>query len=45
MNASQLRYSEIVDPDSKHKFSIFNVSTVSEMLRNSPKDYFGSNGV
>jgi hypothetical protein len=45
MNASQLRYYEIVDSESKHKFGIFNVSTVSEMLRNTPKDYFGSNGV
>jgi hypothetical protein len=43
--ASQLRYPKIVHSGLKHKFFIFLQAEVSEMLRNTPKHHFGSNGV
>jgi hypothetical protein len=45
MDALQLRYPEIVNSDPKRKFCIFYVLKVSEMLWNTPKHHFGSNGV
>jgi hypothetical protein len=45
MDASQLWWLEIVHSNLKHNFSIFYVPKVSEMLRNTPKHHFGSNGV
>jgi hypothetical protein len=45
MDASQLWYPEIVHSGQKHKFSSFCMSIVSEVLRNTPKYYFGSDGV
>ena len=45
MDASQLLYPEIVHSCPKHKFCIFYVPKVSEMLWNTPKHHFGSNGV
>jgi hypothetical protein len=41
MQASQLWYPFKLE----HKFCIFNVLKVSEILRNTPKHHFGSNGV
>jgi hypothetical protein len=43
-DASQLRYLETVHSVPKHKFCIFYLSTVSEILRNTTKHHFGSNG-
>jgi hypothetical protein len=45
MDASQLWCLEIVHSNLQHKFSIFYVPKVSEMLCNTPKHHFGSNGV
>jgi hypothetical protein len=45
MDASQLWYPEIVHSRPKDEFCIFYVSKVSEMLRNTPKHHFGSNGL
>jgi hypothetical protein len=45
MDASQLRHPYTVYSGPKHKFSSFYLSKVSEMLRNTPKHHFGSNGV
>jgi hypothetical protein len=45
MHASQLWYPEIVHSGPKHEFFIFDASRVSEMLRNTPKHHFGSNGL
>jgi hypothetical protein len=45
MDASQLWYPEIVHSGPKHKFSSFYMSMDSEVLRNTPKYYFGSDGV
>jgi hypothetical protein len=45
MDASQLWCLEMVQSNLQHKFSIFYLSKVSEMLRNTPKHPFGSNGV
>jgi hypothetical protein len=44
MAASQLWYPEIVHSRPKYEFCTFYVSQVSEMLRNTPKYHFGSNG-
>jgi hypothetical protein len=45
MDASQLWCLELVRSNLQHKFSIFYMPKVSEMLRNTPKHHFGSNGV
>jgi hypothetical protein len=45
MNDLQLRYPEIVHSGPKHKFCIFNLPKISEMLCNTPKHHFGSNEV
>jgi hypothetical protein len=45
MDASQLWYPEIVHSGLKHEFFIIDVLSVSEMLRNTPKHHFGSNGL
>jgi hypothetical protein len=45
MDALKLRYPKTVHLDPKHKFCIFYVPKVSEMLWNNPKNHFGSNGV
>jgi hypothetical protein len=45
MDASQLWYPEIVYSSPLHEFFIFDVPRVSEMLRNTPKHHFGSNGL
>jgi hypothetical protein len=45
MDALQLRYPEIVHSGPKRKFCIFYVLKVSQMLWNTPKHHFGSNGV
>jgi glycopeptide antibiotics resistance protein len=45
MDALQLRYPEIVHSGPKRKFCIFYVLKVSEMLWNTLKHHFGSNGV
>jgi hypothetical protein len=45
MDASLLWYPEIVHLGPKHKFSTYYMAKVSEVLRNTPKHYFGSNGV
>jgi hypothetical protein len=45
MDASQLWYPEIVHSSPLHEFFIFDVPRVSEMLRNTPKLHFGSNGL
>jgi hypothetical protein len=45
MDASQLWYPEIVHSGPKYEFCTFCVSKVSEMLRNTPKHHFGSNGL
>jgi hypothetical protein len=43
MDASQLWYPEIVHSSSTYEFFIFDVSRVSEMLRNTSKHHFGTN--
>jgi hypothetical protein len=43
--SSQLWCLEIMHSNLQHKFSIFYVLKVSEMLCNTPKHHFGSNGV
>jgi hypothetical protein len=45
MDASQLWYPEIVYSCLLHEFFIFDVLRVSEMLGNTPKHHFGSNGL
>jgi hypothetical protein len=45
MDASQVWCLEIVHSNLHHKFSIFYVPKVSEVLYNTPKHRFGSNGV
>jgi hypothetical protein len=45
MDASQLWHPEIVHSGPKHEFFIFDVPRVSEMLRNTLKHHFGSNGL
>jgi hypothetical protein len=45
MNASQLRYPEIVIQCRNTSFASYYPSKVSEMLRNTRKHHFGSNGV
>jgi hypothetical protein len=45
MDASQLWYAEIVYSGLKLEFFIFDVPRVSEMLRNTSKHHFGSNGL
>jgi hypothetical protein len=45
MDASQLWYPEIVHSGPKYEFCTFYMSNVSEMLRNTRKHYFGSNGL
>jgi hypothetical protein len=45
MDASQLWYPEIVHSGPKHEFFIFDVPRVSEMLWNTSKHHFGSNGL
>jgi hypothetical protein len=45
MDASQLWYPERVHSGPKYEFCTFNMSNVSEMLRNTRKHYFGSNGL
>jgi hypothetical protein len=45
MDASQLRYLETVHSSRNTCFASFYLSKVSEMLRNTPKHHFGSNGV
>jgi hypothetical protein len=45
MDASQLWYPEIVHSDPKDEFCTFYVSKVREMLRNTPKHHFESNGL
>jgi hypothetical protein len=44
MDSSQLRYPETVHSGPKHKFCIFYLSKVSEILRDTAKHDFGSNG-
>jgi hypothetical protein len=45
MDASLLWYPERVHLGPKHKFSTYYVAKVSEVLLNTPKHYFESNGV
>jgi hypothetical protein len=45
IDASQLWYPEIVHSGPKRKFSYFYVNNISEVLRNSHINHFGSNGV
>jgi hypothetical protein len=45
MDAPQLWCIEIVHSNLQHNFSIFYVPKLSEMLCNTPKHHFGSNGV
>jgi hypothetical protein len=45
MDASQLWYLEILLSGPKHEFLFFYLSRVCEMLRNSSKHHFGSNGL
>jgi glycopeptide antibiotics resistance protein len=45
MDALQIRHLEIVHSGSKHKFCIFYMPKVSEMLWNTPKHHFGSKWV
>jgi hypothetical protein len=45
MDASQLWYPEIVHSSPKYEFCIFHVPKVSEMLRNTRKHHFGSDGL
>jgi hypothetical protein len=45
MDASQLWFTEIVHSAPKYEFCTFYVSKVSEMLRNTPKQHFRSNGL
>jgi hypothetical protein len=45
MDASKLWCLEIVHSNLQHNFSIFYVPKVSEMLCNTPKHHFGSDGV
>jgi hypothetical protein len=45
MDASQLWYPKILHSDPKYEFCTFYVSKVSEMLRNTSKHHFGSNGL
>jgi hypothetical protein len=45
MDASQPLYPEIVHSDANTSFAYFYVPKVSEMLWNTPKHHFGSNGV
>jgi hypothetical protein len=45
MDASRVWYPEIVHSGPKHEFFINKVLRVSEMLRNTPKHHFGSNGL
>jgi hypothetical protein len=45
MDASQLWYPEIVHSGPKYEFCTFYDSKVSEMLRNTRKHHFGSNGL
>jgi glycopeptide antibiotics resistance protein len=45
MDASQLWFTEIVHSAPKYEFCTFYVSKVSEMLRNTPKHHFRSNGL
>jgi hypothetical protein len=45
MDASLLWYPERVHLGPKHKFSTYYMAKVSEVLRNTTKHYFGSNGV
>jgi hypothetical protein len=45
MDASLLWYPERVHLGPKHKFSTYYMAKVSEVLRNTPKHYFGSDGV
>jgi hypothetical protein len=45
MNASHLWCAEIVHSGPKNKFSSFYAPKVSEVLRNTPKHHFGSDGV
>jgi hypothetical protein len=44
MDASQLWYPEIVHSGPKYEFCTFYASKVREMLRNTAKHHFGSNG-
>jgi hypothetical protein len=45
MDASQLRYLEVVHYARNTTITSFYVPKVSKMLRNTPKDHFGSNVV
>jgi hypothetical protein len=45
MDASHLCCAELVHSGPKNKFSSFYVPKVSEVLRNTPKHHFGSDGV
>jgi hypothetical protein len=45
MDASHLWCPEIVHSCPKHKFSSFYIPKDSEVLRNTPKHHFGSDGV
>jgi hypothetical protein len=45
MDGSHLWCAEIVHSGPKHKFSSFYIPKVSEVLRNTPKHHFGSDGV
>jgi hypothetical protein len=45
LDVSKLWYPEIVHLGPKHEFFIFYVAKVREMLRNTPKHHFGSNGL
>jgi hypothetical protein len=45
MDASQLWYPEIVHSGLKYEFCTFYVPNVGEMLRNTPKHHFGTNGL
>jgi hypothetical protein len=45
MDASQLWYPEILLSVPKHEFFFFYLARVCEMLRNTRKHYFGSNGL
>jgi hypothetical protein len=45
MDASHLLCAKIVHSGPKHKLSSFYVPKVSEVLRNTPKHHFGSDGV
>jgi hypothetical protein len=45
MDGSHLWCAEIVHSGPKHKFSSFYIPKVSEVLRDTPKHHFGSDGV